>query len=349
MVSTTRKSPTSAIYLRVEHERKPSRQGFAVCSGKKKEDNLSTPDVIVKVTGHIETASLAGDLRYLIETSSRGNWQFVPMTSLEIKSLVGKNRRIFAAYPGGRIIRLPAETVMVSGKDGRMRPRRTGTISEAYAAHAIELQTAGKALFHRIVVGIKPIPQDHGFQLKAPHGLLVPLTWPAYMKASEMGWLPSLKLNAGRSILSRVLRDSIRSSNLTRRAIRTITGPKKSGRIIAAHNLVVAPHPRVLEQIRRAGQPVDAILEAAARRAFEKIERRTGGKIIAVASTHLQDSTGIRPHLHIRMSAYDSLGNYIRLFDRQRGSSRGNRCILEADIQREILRTIERWQPRERN
>jgi hypothetical protein len=79
------------------------------------------------------------------------------------------------------------------------------------------------------------------------------------------------------------------------------------------------------------------------------MERKRGAQIIAVCSTHLQDSSGIRPHLHLRMSAYDSAGKYISLFNRKNGSSSGGRCVMQAEIERETIRTIERWdQPRER-
>jgi hypothetical protein len=132
-----------------------------------------------------------------------------------------------------------------------------------------------------------------------------------------------------------------------------MTGGAKKGKTIAGHNLVLAPHPLLLERIRAAGQPVDTIMEIAARRALEKLERKIGAKIVAVAATHIQDSDSIRPHLHIRATAYDSLGRYIKLFDRKVGGAGaaggGGRCLLQPEVERQIVKIIERWNPRERD
>jgi hypothetical protein len=216
------------------------------------------------------------------------------------------------------------------------------------AARAQEMQRHGKMICERVVIGIKPLVHDHGFKLARPRGTVAPLSWTAQLRAQEMGWTASVPAAVGRPILSRVLRDSIRPHLLIHRAVKTMTGGKKVGRAIAAHNLVVAPSPAILAQIKRAGQSVDKILETAARRALEKMERKIGGRITAMASTHLQDSTGIRPHLHVRLSAYDSNGKYIRLFDRAGGSG-GGRCILQPEIERQIRTIIERWEPRKRD
>ena len=201
-------------------------------------------------------------------------------------------------------------------------------------------------------MGIKPLEHDHGFNLARPRGFIVPLTWTAQLRAQEMGWTASAPAAAGASILAGLIRNSIRPHPLLHRTVKTMTGGKKVGRAVAAHNLVVAPSPAILAQIKRAGQPVDLILETAARRAIEKIERKIGGKITAVVSTHLQDSTNARPHLHVRMSAYDSNGKYIRLFDRaggSGGSGGGGRCILQPEIERQVRTMIERWEPRKRD
>ena len=97
------------------------------------------PVVITKVTGHVATIALAGDLRYLDETRSRGDWQFKPLSPEEIKALVGKNRRLFAAEPDGPIVRIPPQTLPTG--------RSTGTISEAYAAQVERMRTVDKKKF----------------------------------------------------------------------------------------------------------------------------------------------------------------------------------------------------------
>lgn len=309
---------------------------------------MSPPAVITKATGHLETIALAGDTRYLCEIESHGNWQFIPLTPEQIEDLIGKNRRLFEADPGGPIIRVEPETILTRGRNGVMRRRRTGKISTEYARKVEQLQAQGKTIYQRIVTGTKALDPDHGYTLARPRGTVVPLTWTARLQAQERGWKEAMPIADGRKLLGRILRDSIKPHAPIRRAIRTITSEKKVGRSIVAHNLVVAPHPRILKQILRAGQPVDKVLETAARRAIEKIERRMKGKITAVCSTHLEDSTTVRPHLHVRLSAYDSNGNYVRLFDRKAGGGGGGRCVLQDDIEREIKIIIERDQPRER-
>jgi len=302
---------------------------------------MSTPHVITKATGHVTSVHRAADLRYMSEVESRGRWGFRELTAPEIKALVGKNRRIFVAEPSGKIERLPAE-VCSNGK-------RTGAISADYAEQMERLPAEGKTLFERVVLGQVELRDDHGYTLARERGAVVPLTWAARVSAQELGWQESLSASAGRPFLSRLMRDSIRGNRLTRRAVKSMTGDEKMGKTIAAHNLTVAPHPRLLEKIRRAGQPVDTILETAARRAVEKMERSIGAKIVAVCSTHLQDSSGVRPHLHIRMVSHDSAGKYIALFNRKGGGSGGGRCLLQPEVEKQIEKIIERWEPRGRN
>ena len=309
---------------------------------------MSAPRVIFKVTGRIQTVKRAGDLRYLDETQARADWQFVPLS--EVSHLIGKKRKLYMADPGGDPVRIPAEIILAPDRDGVMRPRRTGIISAAYAAQLEQLHAQGKTLFQRIVVGIQELRDDHDFVLARPRGTIVPLTWTAQLHAAERGWTPEMPASDGMDILADLLRDAARSHGSTHRAVKTMTSSKKIGRDFVAVNLAVAPHPQILDAIRRAGQPVDKILEAAARRVLEKMERQCGGKIVAVASTHLQDSNHFRPHLHIRLTANDSRGESLAFFDNKKGSSRGGRTILQDDIEREVLRTIERWeQPRGRD
>jgi len=289
---------------------------------------------ILKVTGHGEEGD---DLRYMSGLKSRDLWGFSPLTRDGIRGLVGKKRRIFVADPGGKFERLPAERLPTR--------KRTGIISAAYAARLEEMQSQGKIIAQRIVLGPMERRDDHGYQLAQERGTVIPLTLEALLRAKELGWSESLSVEAGRSILSRLMREGIRGLRLHRHAVKTITTTKKAGKTIASHNLVLAPHPRLLERIRRAGQSVDAVMEVAARRALEKMERQLGAKITALAATHLQDSTSIRPHLHLRLIAYDSNGKYLRLFDRQTGSGR---CMLQPEVERQIVRIIERWEPRSR-
>jgi hypothetical protein len=307
---------------------------------------VTPPAVITKLTGHPFDAD---DLRYLDERQSRGNWQFRRLGELEITQLVGKNRRIFISDTGGAIIRLAPETHRVRGKDGILRERKTGKISEAYADHLLALQAQGKQVYERVVVGVKELTDDHGYVLAHERGTLMPATWTTRIRAQELNWNPALKPPAAMQILARVIRESIKPHMLIRRAVKTITSRKKVGRTIVSHNLVIAPHPRLLAQIRRAGQPIDAMLEVAARRALEKMEHKIGGKIVAVCSTHLEDSTTVRPHLHVRMSAYTTNGKYISLFDRKAGGAGGNRCLLQPEVERQVRTMIERWEPRGRN
>jgi hypothetical protein len=306
---------------------------------------------ILKVTGHAGTIAQAGDLRYPSELEAHDNWQFSLLTATERQQLKGKNRRIFAARPKEKIARVPAQRVLVRDAAGVLRQRGTGTITQQYLTQLDALEAQGYHLYQRIVVGRKVLVDNHGFKLSAPRGTINPATFATRIHAQELGWTSSLSPKQGRLILSRVMRESIRGHDLTHRAVRTMTmtSKKKVSRPIAAHNLVLAPAPYILERIRRAGQPVDAVMEMAARRAMEKMERRIGAKITAICSTHLQDSTGIRPHLHLRLGAYDSLGRYIKLFDRKGGGGGGGRCLLQPEVERQIVKIIERCEPRERN
>ena len=295
---------------------------------------------ILKVTSHgVE----GDDLRYVSGLDARDAWGNSVLTSDDITGLIGKTRCIYAADPGGEFTRVPAETI-----DGK----GTGRISAAYAARLLQMQSQGKIIAQRIVLGPTERRDDHGFALAHERGTVVPVTLAARLHAQELGWSESLSVKEGRLILSRLLRENIRGQQLRRHAVKTMTSSKKVGRSIAVHNLVLAPHPLLLARIRATSQPVDIIMEVAARRALEKLERKIGAKITAVAATHLQDSTGIRPHLHVRMCANDSLGRYIKLFNRSAAGAAGGgggRCILQDEVERQVSRIIERWEPRERN
>lgn len=300
---------------------------------------------LMKASGHPETVGYLADLRYPSGLHARDCWGFDELTDAQIEELIGKTRCIYATDPGGEFERVPAE-IDIHGKG-------TGIISAAYAAQLMQMQSQGKIIAQRIVLGSIERRDDHGFALTHERGTVVPLTLAARLHAQELGWNDALTVEAGRQVLSRMLRESLRGQRLHRHAVKTMTGGAKKGKTIAGHNLVLAPHPRLLERIRAAGQPVDTIMEIAARRALEKMERRIGAKIIAVAATHLQDSSGIRPHLHIRMSGYDSLGRYIKLFDRKGGGggsgARGSgRCLLQPEVERQVEKIIERWEPRSR-
>jgi hypothetical protein len=300
-----------------------------------------------KVTGHLVNAQQAGKLPYLSEIFARGCWGDDLMTASERHQLLGKNRCMYAARPDEPLARVPAQIIRVTGADGVVREKGTGTMTPEYLAHLDELEAQGYQIYQRIVVGAQVLRDDHGYVLRKPRGTIVPVTWSTQLHAAEMWWTLAMPVPVGMAILARVLRETIRSHAPSRRAVKTMTSAGKVGRNIVAHNLVIAPHPNVLAKIKAAGQPVDQILETIARHAIERMERKRGAKITAVASTHLQDSTGIRPHLHIRMVSRDSRGKYISLFDRKAGGSGGGRCVLQDDIEREIIRTIERDRPRD--
>ena len=301
---------------------------------------------LMKASGHPETVDYLADLRYPSGLNARDCWGLSRLTSDGITGLIGKTRCIYAADLRGQFERVPAETI-----DGK----GTGRISAAYAARLLEMQAQGKIIAQRIVLGAIERRDDHGYPLAHERGTVVPLTLEARLRAQELGWSESLPLEAGRKVLSRMLRESLRGQRLHRRAVKTMTGSKKKGKTIAGHNLVLAPHPRLLERIRAAGQPVDIVMEIAARRAVEKMERRISAKIIAVAATHIQDSDSIRPHLHVRMSAYATDGKYIPLFAAKGGgggsgaAGGGGRCLLQPEVEKQIVKIIERWEPRERN
>ncbi len=304
---------------------------------------MSRHSLFVKVTGHPSSVDAAGDLPYLNEITARDNRGFDLLTAAERHKLLGKNRCISIAQPGGKITRLPAQTIRVRGADGIVRDRRTGTISPEYLAHLDELEAQGYQIYQRIITGPKILRHDHGCVLAEPRGTIIPATWMTHVRSQELGWSAALSAPTGMKILARVIRDSIRPHKLVRRTVKTMTG-KKVVQTVAAHNLAFAPSPAILAQIKRAGQPVDKVLVILGRHALERMERKRGAQIVAVASTHLQGSTDFRPHLHVRMSAYDSKGDYINLFSRKDGSRGGGRCIMQDDIEREMLRTIERWE-----
>ena len=307
---------------------------------------------IAIVTGHTSTIDQATDLRYPSEIEAHDNWIFSLLTATERQQLEGKHRRIFAAKPKGKITRVPAQRIPVRDADGVLRERGTGTITKEYLADLDAMEAQGYNIYQRVVVGKKVLVDNHGYNLSAPRGTINPSTLATRLHAQELGWSPSLSPKAGRLILSRVMRESIRGNRLHRHAVKTITSTKKVGKPITAHNLVLAPAPYLLERIRHSGQCVDTVMEIAARRALEKLERKIKAKITAVCSTHLQDSSGVRPHLHIRMSAYDSLGRYIKLFDRKGGGGGGGsgargsgRCLLQPEMERQIIKIVERWEP----
>jgi hypothetical protein len=307
--------------------------------------------VITPVTGHPANAHQAGKLPYLNETIARCRWDDDLTTASERRQLLGKNRCMYAARPGGPPVRVPAQILRVTGADGITREKGTGTITEEYLNHLDEMEAQGYQIYQRIVVGPQVLRHDHGYVLAKPRGTIMPASWRTRLQAREMGWTPDMPGSAAMKILACVIRKAIRSHRSIRRAVKTRTSAKKVSKNIVAHNLAIAPHPRILEQIRRAGQPVDQVLELIARRAIERMERKRGAQITAVCSTHLQDSKGFRPHLHIRMVATDSRGEPIALFNRKTGGSGGGPCILQAEIERDLLRIIEieRDRPRERN
>jgi hypothetical protein len=149
-------------------------------------------------------------------------------------------------------------------------------------------------------------------------------------------------------ICSLVTRAKLRSLDPTRLRKQRFSGSSDHGKPVYAHNLVVAPSPSLLRRIFAQKLPVDDVLERAARRGIEQLERRIKGKIYAFAGLHMEGASSVRPHLHVRLIAYDSNGKYVPLFDRKAGSRKGGRVIFQHEVERQIKRFIERTELRER-
>ena len=268
---------------------------------------MSRPAVIVKVTGHVGTAKLAGDLVSWMKLS-RGNWQDEPLTLEQVPRPHREKPPHLCRHPDGPILRVPAEIQPQIDRHGVMRGQATGKISPQYAYHLQQLQTQGNSRYQKVVIGVRPLNPTHGFNLAQPRGTVVPLSSGHSIKSSGASLESDHAYRRGPEAFgqSPARPCPVAPAGSPRSEIHD--RPDKVGRDSFAHNLAVAPHPRLLEQIRRAGQQVEQVMEAAARRVLEKIERRRTGKIIAVCSTHLQGRDNIRPHLHIRVAARDTAG-----------------------------------------
>jgi len=179
-------------------------------------------------------------------------------------------------------------------------------------------------------------------------GEVFPLTYTARLDCLKLGWKEEKSIAAKARICRQVMRAALHALQPSQVWRQHVRGSKGDCLPVYAHNLVVAPSPSVLKSIRDKKMPIDDILEVAARRAIEQMERKTKAKIYAFAGLHMEDSTSVRPHLHVRLCAYTNAGKYIALFDRKRGSARGNRVIFQDEAERQIHRLINRTELRER-
>jgi hypothetical protein len=293
-------------------------------------------------TGAITTAHRAGDPRYLSALYAREVRGFEPITNID--GMIGQPWRIF--YPGVDEKMIQREPEIIGWDNGIAI--HSGIISPNYAALIKGEMAQGKDFFVYKYVGLKAPASESPFHLQFPLGDVRPLMHGAKVRALELGWNEQLSLTEKLRICGKLIRDALRGQPLRRQAIKTASGARKAGQTIAAHNLVFCPNPTVLRDIQARKLPVDLMMEVAARRALEQYERKKGVKLTAICATHLEDSTGFRPHLHIRLVAYDSTGKYVPIFDRACGQAGGNRCVFEEEMQRQFQREIDRERTIER-
>jgi hypothetical protein len=293
-------------------------------------------------TGTMITIHRAGDERYLSELLARAERRFDPIMEPDIDAMIGQPWMVFHALPTGKMLRRPPEIVGHRSSRTGTIPIHSGIISTAYAESLKADLAAGVRLCVRKIIGVKTLAPTTPYRLGFNRGEVRPLTYAAKLAAAEFGWADQLSQSKKLGICGKVVRAALRRQPLRRQTIKTAAGIRKTAETVAAHNLVFCPSPLVLADLQASKFPVDVLMETAARRALEQYERKKGVKLIAVCSTHLEDSQGFRPHLHIRLVAYDSAGNYVPVFDRSKGHAGGNRCIFEAEMRRQFERGIER-------
>lgn len=299
-------------------------------------------NALLKKTGTMTTAHRAGDGRYLSELLARADRQFEAVTTSDVDTMIGHAWRIFYAAADGKMVQRRPEVVGQRQSRAGTIPIYSGIISTGYAAALKTDIASGTRLFVRKIVGVKALTPESPFHLQFVRGEVRPLTYAAKVRASELGWDDRLSLPEKLSICGKIVRAALHHQLLRRRTVKTAVGIRKTAQTVAAHNLVLCPSPIVLTDMRAKSLPVDLVMEVAARRALEQYERKKGVKLTAICSTHLEDSIGFRPHLHIRLVAYDSNGKYVPIFDRACGQTGGNRCIFEEEMQRQFDREIER-------
>jgi hypothetical protein len=293
-------------------------------------------------TGTLTSIHRAGDLAYFSETRERSDYHFEPIIDCaQVDALIGNAWQVYQETLSGRVIRRAAEVIEIRQAASGRTLIRSGIVSYKYAVGLKDDLQQGKKLFIRKFGGVKQLNLAPPYRIQNPRGDIRPLTYAAKLRALELGWSELLSLSERMRICGKVIRWKLRQQPLRRQAVKSAQG-LRAGQTVAAHNLVFCPAPAVLRDVHARGLPVDAILETAARRALETYERKSGVKLFAVCSTHLEDSQGFRPHLHVRLVAYDSSGKYVPLFDRKNGYSGGNRCIFEHEMVRQFEREIER-------
>ncbi len=287
------------------------------------------------------------DKRYLCAAIEHSVQVPVPLSQESLPDFVGKPIILFTKIEG-ILRRIEPETVLKLSSNGQSKSVKTGILSPARLSALMERCERGEELF---ILRYRPKLNQATteFMTRRPHGEVFPLTYSARLECVKSGLKDEQSIADKLKICSTVMRAKLRSIDPCQIRRQNVSGANNGGIPIYAHNLVVAPHPSILARIRAQRLPVDDVLEIAARRSIEAVERKRGAKICAFAGLHLEDSKTIRPHLHVRMAAYDSNGKYVTLFDRKKGSRKGNRVIFQDELERQITRLIERIDPRERH
>lgn len=282
------------------------------------------------------------DFRYPSETEPYCASAFVDLSERDVSALKNRPAQIFVRTNGGKLVRIEPESIRRQDGEGKSKLVRTGIISDAYAAKLIDQIKAGNQLVVRRFQPKGKLKAETGFVTRRTRGDVFPVTYLARLECNKAGLNDGQSIRDKIKICGQVMRGFLKQVRPIARRVKRGIGSERATVSVWAHNVVIAPHPSVLEQIRRQGLPVDDVLELAARRAVEQLERKTGAKIIAFGGVHLEDSTTVRPHLHLRLAAYNTDGRYIALFDRKQGSRAGNRVVFQDEIERQILRQIER-------
>ena len=309
---------------------------------------MSRPIALIKLTSHCTNMETATDVRYDSEISKSCAPAFIESVAADINALIGKPAQVSYRNLLGHLARVEPESLMKRDANGELKLIHTGIISPAYAAELVDRLNRGDRLFVRRFQPKPTLQSNTGFVMRRSRGEVFPLTYFAKLECTKAGWKDGGTIGDNMQVCATALRSFLKKINPVKHRIKRGIGSDRVVASVLAHNLVLAPHPSILDRIRNEGLPVDEVLELAARRAIETLERKKEAKIFAVAGVHLEGTSGVRPHLHVRMAAYDSNGNYVALFDRNNGSRAGNRVILQTEIEQQILRQIERRERRER-
>lgn len=306
-----------------------------------------SPKIIFKKTGTCRSAKIAANLDYLGDETDHSVMIPVWLAPDSIQDFVGKPVTLFSKS-AGLLRKLEPESRLTIDPDGRTRRVKTGILSQEKASLLMKKCESGEELF---VLRYRPratTATTIEYITRREKGEVFPLTHIARLDCLKLGSKEGDSVAVKARICRQVMRSALHPLQPSQVRRQHVRGSKGDCLPVYAHNLVVAPSPSVLKSIRDKRLPVDDILEIAARRAIEWLERKTKAKIWAFAGLHMEDSTSVRPHLHVRLGAYDSNGKYVALFDRKRGSAGGNRVIFQDELERQVIRLIERTELRER-